>query len=245
MQIMVAKDSEELAAYAADCVAEVVCEKPGCTLGFDVFPDGVDVYGQLSARYVEEALDFSRVAAFGVTESRVGRNDGGDDEAYPVRARLDAELFGTTNIHFENVCTPGGAAADPHAVCAAFEAQIRLQGGIDTLILALGPNGELGANVPGDSFSNETCYNEERGEFTMGIGTVMEARRIVVVASGAAYADIVNQAFYGPITPKVPASILQFHPNAIAVLDDAAFSACDAAQELEEQERHHHHHGEN
>ena len=78
----------------------------------------------------------------------------------------------------------------------------------------------------------------------MGIGTVMEARRIVVVASGAAYADIVNQAFYGPITPKVPASILQFHPNAIAVLDDAAFSACDAAQELEEQE-HHHHHGEN
>ena len=102
MQIMVAKDSEELAAYAA----EVVCEKPGCTLGFDVFPDGVDVYGQLSARYVEEALDFSRVAAFGVTESRVGRNDGGDDEVYPVRARLDAELFGATNIHSENDCTP-------------------------------------------------------------------------------------------------------------------------------------------
>ena len=61
MQIMVAKDSEELAAYAADCVAEVVCEKPGCTLGFDVFPDGVDVYGQLSARYVEEAVSYTHL----------------------------------------------------------------------------------------------------------------------------------------------------------------------------------------
>lgn len=243
MQIMVARDTQELAVYAADCVAEVVAEKPGCTLGLDVFPEGLGVYEQLAARFVDEALDFSRVAAFGVTEARRPVPGIEGAKAFPVRARLDAELLDATNIHPENVFTPGGQASDPQAVCAAYEAQIRLMGGVDNLILSLGPNGELGANAPGSEFSNETCYNADQDCFTLGIGSIMEARRVVVVAAGEERADIVSRAFYGPITPEVPASILQFHPNALAVLDDAAFSHCEAAQELEEQEHHRHHHG--
>lgn len=136
---------------------------------------------------------------------------------------------------------PDGTNADAQAVCAAYEETIRSLGGVDLQLLGLGNNGHIGFNEPADAFEKEThCVDlaqstiEANARFfasvdevpkqayTMGVGTIMKAKKILVIVNGAGKAEILKKAFYGPVTPEVPASILQMHPDVTVIADETA-----------------------
>ena len=158
---------------------------------------------------------------------------------------MNTHLFDSINIDKKNTFVPNGMEEDKEKACRDYDEIIRAHGGIDLQILGLGHNGHIGFNEPGEIFSTDThCIDlseqtikanarffeteEEvpRQAYTMGIKTIMSARRILLVVSGEDKAEIVRTAFYGPITPKVPASILQLHRNVTLVADEAALSKC-------------------
>ena len=241
MQIYLAKDYAEMSEIAADIIAELVEEKPGCVLGLATGSTPEGLYAELVAKHEKEGLDFSRVATFNLDEYR--GLDPEHEQSY--RYFMNKHLFSHVNIRPENTHVPNGANPDADAACEAYEASIALAGGVDLQLLGLGHNGHIGFNEPADEFAKETncvdltestitansrLFNSAdevpRQAYTMGIGTIMQAKQVLLVVSGEDKADIVRDVFYGPVTPKCPASILQFHPNAIAVVDEAAFSAC-------------------
>ena len=156
---------------------------------------------------------------------------------------MNHNLFDHVNIDKANTYVPNGLAADPEAECAAYEAIVASMGGVDIQLLGIGNNGHIGFNEPCDCFpvathpvdltestikANSRFFTSEnevpRKAMTMGIKSIMQARQILVVVSGEGKADIVKRAFTGPVTPNVPASILQMHPNVVLVGDKAALS---------------------
>lgn len=240
MQIIVAKDYQDMSEAAADIIAELVEDKPGCVLGLATGSTPEGLYAEL-VKYHHDGLDFSRVATFNLDEYRGLPED--HEQSY--RYFMQKHLFDHINVRPENTHVPNGFNPDAEAACDAYEASIALAGGVDLQLLGLGHNGHIGFNEPAEDFSKEThcvdltestinansrLFNSidevPRQAYTMGIGTIMEAKQILLVVSGEDKADIVRKAFFGPVTPQVPASILQFHPNAIAVVDEAAWSAC-------------------
>ena len=247
MEIYITKDYQEMSEVAADIIAELVEEKPGCVLGLATGSTPEGLYADLVRRYNEEGLDFSRVATFNLDEYR--GLDPEHEQSY--RYFMQKHLFDHVNVRPENTHVPNGANPDAKAACEAYEAAIALSGGVDLQLLGLGHNGHIGFNEPADEFTKETnCVDltestiqansrlfdsideVPRQAYTMGIGTIMAAKKVLLVVSGEDKADIVREVFYGPVTPKVPASILQFHPDAIAVVDEAAFSKCGDIVEL-------------
>lgn len=259
MEIIVAKDYQDMSEAAADIIAELVAEKPGCVLGLATGSTPEGLYAELVKRYEEEGLDFSRVATFNLDEYRGLPAD--HEQSY--RYFMQKHLFNHVNVRPENTHVPNGANPDAEAACEAYEASIALAGGVDLQLLGLGHNGHIGFNEPADEFTKETncvdltestiqansrLFNSidevPRQAYTMGIGTIMAAKQILLVVSGEDKAQIVRDVFFGPVTPQVPASILQFHPNAIAVVDEAAFSACEEIAEEACGCGHDHEHGE-
>ena len=156
---------------------------------------------------------------------------------------MKANLFNHININFENLNIPNGENPDADAECKRYEAVVKELGGQDLQLLGMGHNGHIGFNEPADEFVKEThCVDLQESTiqankrffekvedvptqaYTMGINTIMQAKTILVIVSGADKAEIVKKAFFGPVTPQVPASILQMHPNVIVVVDEAAGS---------------------
>ena len=156
---------------------------------------------------------------------------------------MQANLFDHVNVPPENTNVPNGLAPDPEAECARYDQVIAGLGGIDVQVLGMGHNGHIGFNEPEEAFELEThvvdltdntidanarffASRDEvpRQAITMGIKSIMQARHILVVVSGTDKAEIVKKAFFGPVTPKVPASILQMHPHVSLVADEAALS---------------------
>ena len=228
MEIIVAKDYQDMSEAAADIIAELVAEKPGCVLGLATGSTPEGLYAELVKRYEEEGLDFSRVATFNLDEYRGLPAE--HEQSYHYF--MQKHLFGHVNVRPENTHVPNGANPDAEAACEAYEASIALAGGVDLQLLGLGHNGHIGFNEPADEFTKETnCVNltestinansrlfnsadeVPRQAYTMGIGTIMAAKQILLVVSGEDKAQIVRDVFFGPVTPKVPASILQFHPT--------------------------------
>lgn len=241
MQVYVTKDYQELSEAAADIIVDLVEEKPGCVLGLATGTTPEGLYAEIVRRFEAEDIDFSRVATFNLDEYRGLSAD--HEQSY--RHFMDEHLFSKINVRPENTHVPNGANPDAQGACDAYEASIMLAGGVDLQLLGLGHNGHIGFNEPCDEFSREThCVDltestieansrlfdsadeVPRQAYTMGIGTIMAAKQILVVVSGEDKAQIVRDAFFGPVTPQVPASILQFHPNATAIVDEAAFSLC-------------------
>ena len=159
------------------------------------------------------------------------------------RRFMQENLFDHISIKPENTIVPDGLAADIPAMCEAYERKIEDWGGVDIQLLGIGHDGHIGFNEPCDHFPTGTHVVElaertieanqrffasrdevPRRAVTMGIGTIMAARKVVLVASGAEKAPIVKEAFFGPVTPQVPASILQMHPDVTLVADEAALS---------------------
>lgn len=239
MRIIVCKDKKAQGEAAASLFAAQILRKADSVLGFATGSTPLGTYDALAGLYARGALDFSTVRTFNLDEY-VGM-DPAHEQSY-FRFMVD-NLFSKVNIPKENYVLPDGNAADVNAECAAYEKKIAAAGGIDLQLLGIGHNGHIGFNEPGDVFPMDThvvgltestieankrffasADDVPRQAMSMGIGTIMKAKGIVLVINGVEKADITLKALKGPVTPEIPASILQFHQNVTVVLDEAAAS---------------------
>ena len=239
MRVYVAEDYQGMSRKAANILSAHVILNPSCVLGLATGSTPIGTYKQLIDWYNKGDLDFADVHTVNLDEY-VGLSPE-HDQSY--RYFMQTNLFDHINIKRENTNVPNGLAADLDAECARYNQVIRDLGGIDIQVLGMGHNGHIGFNEPGHAFELEThavdltqttidanarffASKDEvpRRAVTMGIKSIMQAKQILVVVSGEDKAEIVKSAFTGPVTPLVPASILQMHPNVILVGDKAALS---------------------
>ena len=239
MKFYVAENYEAMSRKAASILAAKVIEKPDCVLGLATGSTPIGTYQNLIQWYKDGDLDFSQVKSVNLDEY-VGLAPT-HDQSY--RYFMQTNLFDHINIDVANTNVPNGLADDPEAACAEYDEIIRSMGGVDIQVLGMGHNGHIAFNEPADYFPmgthvvdlQESTINANarffasadevpRKAMTMGIGNIMAAKQILVVVNGEAKADIVKAAFTGPVTPMVPASILQLHPNVVVVGDKAAMS---------------------
>ena len=242
MKIYKTKSYEEMSRKAANLIAAQVISKPDCVLGLATGSSPIGTYQQLVEYYKQGDLDFSQVTSVNLDEYRGLPHD--NDQSYYYF--MQENLFKHVNIRPECTFVPDGTIEDADEACNAYNEIIRSVGGVDLQLLGLGRNGHIGFNEPADAFAKEThCVDltqstidanarffASRDEvptqaYTMGIKTIMAAKKILVVANGEDKADAVQKVFFGPITPQVPGSILQLHPDVILVADEAALSKCN------------------
>ena len=239
MKIYSTKDYDAMSRKAADILASHVILKPDCVLGLATGSTPIGMYKQLIEWYNQGVLDFSQVHTVNLDEYRGLAPT--HDQSY--RYFMQHNLFDHVNVKPENTNVPNGLAADPEAECARYDQVIDSLGGTDVQVLGMGHNGHIGFNEPADHFPlgthvvdlTDTTIDANARFFatrddvpkqalTMGVKNIMQSRHILVVVSGADKAPIVKKAFFGPVTPQVPASILQLHPNVSIVADEAALS---------------------
>lgn len=239
MKIYSAQDYQSMSRKAANILSAHVILKPDSVLGLATGSTPIGMYKQLIEWYNKGDIDFSQVHTVNLDEY-LGLAPT-HDQSY--RYFMQTNLFDHVNVPPENTNVPNGLAPDPEAECARYNQVIADLGGIDVQVLGMGHNGHIGFNEPEEAFELEThvvnltdntidanarffASRDEvpRQAITMGIKSIMQARHILVVVSGADKAEIVKRAFFGPVTPKVPASILQMHPHVSLVADEAALS---------------------
>ena len=241
MKICRAKDYNDMSRKAANLISAQIIMKPNCVLGLATGSTPVGTYRQLVEWYEKGDLDFSEVMTVNLDEYK-GLTCENPQSYYYF---MNENLFGKVNINKTRTFLPDGTEPDSKTACENYNEILRAVGDVDLQLLGLGHNGHIGFNEPGESFSTEThCIDlseqtimsnarffetlEEvpRQAYTMGVKTIMSARRILIIVSGEDKAEIVKRAFFGPITPQVPASILQLHRNVTLVADEAALSKC-------------------
>ncbi len=238
LNICKAETVEAAARLAADHFQELLCTKPACVLGLATGSTPIPLYRELIAREQAGRIDFSRVRSVNLDEYK----GLAPDHPQSYRRFMQKNLFDHISIRPENTYVPDGLATDVDAMCSAYERTIEDLGGVDLQLLGLGHDGHIGFNEPSDHFptrTHETALAEitrqanarffaseaevPTAAYTMGVGTVMAARRILMIVTGADKSDILHKAFFGPVTPWVPASILQFHPDVTLICDRAAW----------------------
>ena len=239
MRIIQAGDYNDMSRKAAAILAAQITLKPDCVLGLATGSTPVGAYEKLVEWYRNGSLDFSGVSSVNLDEYRgIGKEN---PQSYYYF--MHQHLFDKVNIRPENTRVPDGTEPDAEKECRAYEEHIRSLGGIDLQLLGLGHNGHIGFNEPADVFEKSThCVDltestieankrffgsadeVPRQAYTMGVGTIMQAKKILLVVSGEDKAAILKEALQGPVTPRVPASILQMHRNVIVVADEAALS---------------------
>lgn len=239
MRIYKTKDYEAMSRKAASVIAAQVVAKPDCVLGLATGSTPIGAYKKLIEWYEKGDLDFSQVTTVNLDEYKGLPRE--NDQSYYYF--MNENLFDHVNINKERTFLPDGTEADSEKACKAYEEIVRSVGGADLQLLGMGHNGHIGFNEPADYFPKEThCVDlaestiqankrffaseaeVPRQAYTMGIGTIMSAKKILIVISGADKAETVKKAFFGPVTPQVPASILQLHPDVVVVADEAALS---------------------
>ena len=239
MRIISARDYDHMSRQAANNISAQVILKPNSVLGLATGSSPIGTYKQLIEWYKKGDIDFSQVHTVNLDEY-VGL-DYSSDQSYVYFMRHN--FFDHINIDLANTNIPKGTNPDARAECTCYDNIIRSLGGIDLQLLGLGPNGHIGFNEPDDSFTkgthkvaltdatiqaNKRFFEKEedvpRYAYTMGICDIMQAERVVMVVSGESKAGIVKEAFTGPVTPRVPASILQLHKDFTLVADEAALS---------------------
>lgn len=234
------KDYKGMSCKVARLIAAQITMKPDCVLGLATGSTPIGAYEELVTKYNEEKLSFAAVTTVNLDEYRTLPPT--HEQSY--RYFMNDNLFRHVDVREAYTNVPNGLAEDTAAECARYDALIRGLGGIDLQLLGLGNNGHIGFNEPCDHFVLETNVVDltestidantrffatkgdvPRQAITMGLGCIMEAKMVLVAVSGAGKADIVCRAFSGPVTPEVPASILQLHPNVVLVGDEAALAA--------------------
>ena len=239
MRIIATKDYNDMSKKAANILSAQVIMKPDCVLGLATGSTPIGTYEKLVEWYEKGDLDFSQVTSVNLDEYK--GLDRKNDQSYCYF--MHEHLFNHVNIKEENTNVPDGTQPDGEKECARYEELIRSLGGVDLQLLGLGHNGHIGFNEPADAFDKTThCVDltestieankrffasadeVPRQAYTMGIGTIMQAKKILIIVSGEDKADIVRDAFFGPVTPRVPASILQMHSDVTLVADEAALS---------------------
>lgn len=239
MKIIKTKDYEHMSRVTANLLSEQVIMKPDCVLGLATGSTPVGAYKQLVQWFQKGDLDFSEVTSVNLNEYKGLSPE--NDQSY--RYFMNHNLFDHINIRKDHTFVPNGLEPDAEKACDDYNKIIHDLGGIDLQLLGLGNNGHIGFNEPSSSFEKEThCVDltqstidanarffsslseVPRQAYTMGIQTIMQAKKIVVAVSGQGKASIVKEAFFGPITPQVPASVLQLHSDVTVVGDEAALS---------------------
>ncbi|TPV51090.1 glucosamine-6-phosphate deaminase [Pseudarthrobacter phenanthrenivorans] len=233
MEIFVVPDASGTGAVAAGILAAVIRSRPDAVLGVATGSSPLPVYAALA----EHTLDMSGVQAFALDEY-VGLPAGHPQSYAEVVRREVTERLG---LDLALVSVPDGGAEDPHHAAALYDEAIRAAGGVDVQILGIGHNGHIAFNEPGSALDSRT-----RVEFladrtrkanaryfrsiddvptqciTQGLGTIREARHLLMVVNGADKAEILAAALHGPVSPECPASVLQLHPHVTVVADEAA-----------------------
>jgi glucosamine-6-phosphate deaminase len=239
MQIVILDTPEQVANYGADRFADQLNNKPDSVLGLATGSTPIALYNALIARVKRSELSFAKARTFNLDEY-LGLA-GTHPQSY--RYFMNEHLFRHLDIDLANTAVPDGATEEPLAACDAYEVAIKAAGGIDLQLLGIGRNGHIGFNEPSSSLASRTRVKTltpdtvkanqrffDDGEFqphlsiTMGIGTIMEARQVLLLATGENKAAAVRATVEGPLAARCPASILQMHPKATLVLDRAAAS---------------------
>lgn len=239
MRIYVTENYQEMSRQAANILSAQIILKPDCVLGLATGSSPIGTYDQLVEWYKKGDLDFSEVKTVNLDEYKGLTKD--NDQSYYYF--MHHHLFDRVNINLDNTNVPDGTEPDSDKECARYEELIRSMGGVDIQLLGIGHNGHIGFNEPDSVFAKTThCVDltestieankrffasvddVPRQAYTMGIGTIMKVKKILLIVSGEDKAEILAKAFYGPITPEVPASILQLHDDVILVADKAAMS---------------------
>lgn len=239
MRFVRARDYDDMSRKTANILSAQIIVKPDSVLGLATGSTPIGAYGCLVHWYRKGDLDFSEATTVNLDEYRGLSPD--DPQSYFYF--MKKHLFSHVNIDPSRTFVPEGFLDDAEKACARYDEIIRSVGGIDMQLLGIGRNAHIGFNEPNDFFANKTyCVDltestieansrffssrdeVPRQAYTMGIQTIMHARKVLLAVSGADKADAVEKSFFGPVTPQVPASILQFHPDVVVVGDEAAFS---------------------
>jgi len=239
MIIYECEDYRAMSRRAANIISAQVILKPTSVLGLATGSSPISTYGLLADWVARKDLSFAQVKTINLDEYKGLSPE--HDQSY--RYFMNKNFFSRIDIDMKNTHVPSGLATDLEAECKSYDALIEGLGGIDLQLLGLGRNGHIGFNEPADTFTlgthvvdltestieaNKRFFASEddvpRQAITMGVKHIMQAHRIVVIASGASKADAVAAAFGGCLDPHVPASILQVHPNCILCADKEALS---------------------
>lgn len=239
MNVLVYKDAQAIGRASAMLFAACVLEKPNCVLGLATGSTPIPTYQKMAELYRDGVVDYSGVTTFNLDEY-VGLSHEHKESYYYFMMK---NLFQYINVKAENVHVLSGIAPDPVKECDDYEKAITAAGGIDLQILGIGCNGHIAFNEPSDSFApvthlvdltastieaNKRFFDNAdevpRHALTTGIGSIMKARKIVLIATGSKKAEAVRGMVKGPVTPHCPASILQYHPQVTIMADEAAAS---------------------
>ncbi|MBQ7901688.1 MAG: glucosamine-6-phosphate deaminase [Clostridia bacterium] len=235
MKFITTDNYEKLSSMAADIIAAQVILKPNCVLGLATGSSPLGTYANLAKKCDDGEVDFSNVTSVNLDE--YAGLDGTNDQSY--RYFMDTNLFSKINICPEKTHVPNGCADDLAKEGARYDELIASLGGIDLQLLGIGLDGHIGFNEPDDFFTKETheveldpSTIEANARFfaskedvptkaiTMGMMSIMQAKKILLIANGKNKKDILDKAFSGPITPQVPASILQLHPDVTVIYSE-------------------------
>jgi glucosamine-6-phosphate deaminase len=245
MQVVIVPTPEEVGRIAAAKIAKIVREQPDAVLGVATGSSPLAIYRELARRAASGELDFSSVRAFALDEY-VGLPL---DHPQSYHTVIRTEVVEPLGMKPALVHVPDGAADDIRRACEDYERMIREVGGVDIQILGIGANGHIGFNEPSSSFASRTRIKTlapktraDNARFfdspdevpthclTQGLATILDARRLVLVAQGEAKADAVARMVEGPLTSMCPGSALQLHPDATVVVDEAAGSRLELAE---------------
>ena len=239
MRIIETKTYEDMSKQAANIIASVVTLKPDCMLGLATGSSPIGTYEELVKKYEAGELDFSEVTTVNLDEYK-GLPKENEQSYYYF---MHEYLFDKVNINPEKTYLPDGTNLNSEEEAARYEALVQSLGTVDLQLLGLGRNGHIGFNEPGDHFEDgthsvdlkestieankrffESADDVPKQAYSMGIGTIMRAKKILVVVSGEDKAQALKDTICGPISPKVPGTILRLHPDVTIVADEAAMS---------------------
>lgn len=233
VKIHITETYEDMCSKATDIFCEELKINPAGVFGFATGSTPIGMYEELIKRYENNAIDFSEMKTFNL------------DEYYPIKKSnnqsydyyMKENLFNHINVKEENINIPNGEAESFTEECENYEGKIKKAGGIDLQILGMGENGHIGFNEPGDSFTKATNYvyltestitanarffdsidEVPKNALTMGIGSIMQAKKLLLLVNSAKKANILKEALFGDITPKIPASVVQLHRNVNVVI---------------------------
>ncbi len=239
MRVIIESDSDHVSVRAASLMASIVRQQPDCVLGLATGSTPLGTYAELIRLHREESLDFSQVTTFNLDEY-VGL---GPTHPQSYRHFMQVNFFDHINVAPQQTHVPDGRALDFVASCARYEQQIREAGGIDLQLLGIGSDGHIAFNEPGSSLGSRTRLKtlaretiRDNARFfgseadvpkmavTMGVGTILESRRCLLLATGEGKAAAIRATIEGPLTAQVTASALQFHRDVVVILDESAAS---------------------
>ncbi len=234
-----ANDYDGMSRKAANLIGEQILLKPNSVLGLATGATPIGTYKYLTEKYKNGDLDFSEITCLNLDEFKGLSRDDKNSYCYFMRDKL----FGKINIDVNKTFIPDGSIENSDETCKKYDEIISSVGGIDLQLLGLGHNGHIGFNEPSDIFpkkthcvklaestirANSRFFKSEKDvpkqAYTMGIGAIMSAKKILMLVSGADKSAIVKKALFGDITPKIPASVLQLHRDVTVIGDRAAFS---------------------